>query len=173
MPNSSPASLHRAAVALAAASLLWAGCGPLAAGGDARYTYRPDGTYPVTAGETAVVEAEWSLSAAGVSRSELRRRNVNWVPSGFRGDTANAGGWVSLEPSSVPNGWEFTLRQARVVRERELGQRGDDAVYRHFLRVRLSATPPESAHGLTRRLSGDVVVRDGERLPVTFLVQAR
>lgn len=164
----------RAAALLAVAALLAAtACGPLAVGGGGRYDYEAGRTYPVTAGESVTVEARWSLDEAGVSRSALDGRNPAWIPSGARGDSANAITWVSLVEASLPEGWELDLRQIRVHRERALGDRGDDASYAHDLRATLRVTAPSNAAGLTRRVRAALAVRNGDRLPIDFLVEAR
>lgn len=164
--------MTRAAWALALLSLLVA-CGPLAAGGGARYDYEAGRTYPVPAGEALTLEARWSLSEAGVDRQELDGRDPNWIPEGLRGDSASALTWVDLVEVDAPDGWEVDLRTARVHRERELGERGEDAVYAFDLRVRVRVTPPASAEGLTRRVRAEIAVRGGERLPFDALVEVR
>lgn len=163
----------RATFVVAGLALLLVACAPGALGGGARADYEAGRTYVVPAGEALTLDARWSAGEAGFDAPTLERRNPSWIPEGLRGDSANAVTWVSLDDVQAPEGWTVDLRSARVHRERELGERGEDAEYALDLRVSVRVTPPASAQGLTRRVRADVTVRDGERLPLDALVEVR
>lgn len=169
--------IHRsrgpAAFALVLAAVLAAaltGCAPgIASGGD-RVPYREGTTYDAPAGGTLYVTLDRPLDETGLTTDLVRRQNLNWVPLGIRGESANATGFVTLPPPEAPEDWEVRLWQTRVIRERPLGDPEGPLSYR--LEIELRVDVPASAEGLTRRIRGGVRIEGGETIPIDFLVRA-
>lgn len=151
-------------------AVLLAGCGPLRADDAARYDYRPDATYAVPAGGVLYVREELPLAALDLEPADVRAQSLNWIPLGIRGDSASAVGWITIAPPEAPSGWEVRLWQARVVRERPLGDPAGGYAYR--LEIELRVDVPEEAYDLTRRVTARVVARRSGEAPLTFLVRA-
>jgi len=168
----SAGAVPAALAALAAALILMtAGCAPLAPTEGVRAEFRPGATYEVPAGGTLFLRSSWSLDELGLAPSDVRAANLNWIPLGIRGESANAAPIVTITPPQAPEDWRVRLWEARVVREVPL-RAGDDApaVYRVDVEVRVDV--PESAYDLTRRVRTHVVARDGGETTIDVLVRA-
>lgn len=159
-----------AALLAALLAVLVAGCGPLAADDAARYDYRQDATYAVPAGGVLYVREELSLAELDLTPSDVRAESLNWIPMGIRGESASAIGWIVIEPPEAPSGWRVRLWQARVVRERPLGD--PEGVHDYRVEAELRVDVPEEAYDLTRRVTASVVARGGGEVALTFLVRA-
>jgi len=151
-------------------AVLIAGCGPLTADDAARYDYRQDATYAVPAGSVLYVREELPLAALELEPADVRAQSLNWIPLGIRGESASAVGWITIAPPDAPDGWQVRLWQARIVRERPLGDPEGDYTYRAEIELRVDV--PEEAYDLTRRVTARVVARGGGEVPLTFLVRA-
>lgn len=156
--------------ALALLVVVLAACAPTAAGDAARVDYREGATYAVPAGSSLFVVLDLTLEEAGLTADALRRMNLTWVPLGIRGDSANASRLVTLPTAEAPEDWDVRLWQARVLRERPLGER--DATFSYRLEVELRVDVPTSAEGLIRRIRGQLRMEGGATLPLDFLVRA-
>ncbi len=173
MESNVPYGRRRGLAVLAAAVLvagLIAGCGPLAADDAGRYDYRQDATYAVPAGGVLYVREELPLAALELEPADVRAQSLNWIPLGIRGESASAVGWITIAPPEAPSGWQVRLWQARIVRERPLGD--PEGVYTYRAEIELRVDVPEEAYDLTRRVTARVVARGGGEVPLTFLVQA-
>jgi len=173
VPHGRRRGLARLAASVVVAGLiagLIAGCGPLAADDAARYDYRPDATYAVPAGGVLYVREELPLDALDLEPADVRAQSLNWIPLGIRGESASAVGWITIAPPEAPSGWQVRLWQARVVRERPLGDPEGDDTYRAEIELRVDV--PEEAYDLTRRVTARVVARGGGEVPLSFLVRA-
>lgn len=163
-------ALLAATVLVAGLIGLIAGCGPLAADDAARYDYRPDATYAVPAGSVLYVREELPLAALDLEPADVRAQSLNWIPLGIRGESASAVGWITIAPPEAPSGWQVRLWQARIVRERPLGD--PEGSYGYRVEAELRVDVPEEAYDLTRRVTARVVARGGGEVPLTFLVRA-
>lgn len=157
-------------LALATAMLLTA-CGPLAVGDGTRVDYRSGATYDVPAGEVLYVEARFELDAFGLDDKAVERAGLNWIPLGFRGESANALGWIVMSPPEAPEGWMVRLWEIRVIRERPVGS--SSAAARSRVEATLRVDVPEAAYDLTRRVTARLSTRDAGDVTMTFLVAAK
>lgn len=169
-----PAGAVPAALAWLAASLLivTAGCAPLAPTDAVRADLRPDATYEVPAGGTLFLRGSWSLGELDLTPADVRSANLNWIPLGIRGESANATPLVTITPPEAPEDWRVRLWEARVVREVPI-RAGDDTAAVVRVDVELRIDVPESAYDLTRRVRTNVVARDGGEVRIDVLVRAQ
>jgi hypothetical protein len=136
-----------------------------------RAAYREGATYEVPAGGTLFLRSSWSLGELDLTPADVRAANLNWIPLGIRGASANGAPLVTITPPQAPEGWRVRLWEARVVRERPLGADEDDPpVYRVDVELRVDV--PEEAFDLTRRVRTHVVARDGGEATIDVLVRA-
>jgi len=152
--------------------LALAACGPLAANGGTRYAYDRNGSYPVVAGESVLVDLTIDLEDLGLDEETVNGLVSTWIPAGLNGESANGAQFVFLEDVTVDAGWEARLWQVRIVRERPFSDPSAERTYRIDATVRVDV--PADAYDLTRRVSGALVARSGDvEYGVTFLVEAR
>ncbi|MDZ7800008.1 MAG: hypothetical protein U5K81_04335 [Trueperaceae bacterium] len=154
-----------------ALTLALAACGPLAADTGPRYPYEEGATYDVRAGDTLYVTATYPIAEIGLSEQDVRDARLNWIPAGFRGESANASRLLRAAEPDAPPGWQVRPWQTRMVRERPLGRTQAADAYR--LETELRVDVPEEAYDLTRRVRVELAVQDGDTLDFDFLVRAR
>ncbi len=158
-------------LATAALTLFLTACGPLAADAGARYDYDRNGSYPVPAGESLLIDLTIDLADLGLDEETVNGLVTTWIPAGLNGESANGAQFVFLEDVTVDAGWEARLWQVRVVRERPFSDPSAERAYRIDATLRVEV--PADAYDLTRRVSGTLVARNGDtEYDVTFLVEA-
>jgi hypothetical protein len=166
-----PRRVRASLAALVAVLALTVGCAPLGPAEGVRAEYRQGASYDVPAGGTLFLRSSWSLGELDLTPADVRAANLNWIPLGIRGESANAAPLVTITPPQAPEGWRVRLWEARVVREVPLGA-GDDASAVYRIDVELRVDVPEEAFDLTRRVRTHVVARDGGEATIDVLVRA-